>query len=57
MISPPGSGWRSLVFGERGATVVEYAVLIALVAVLVVLAVPSVGNRVSEVFLAIAVKF
>lgn len=54
---PPGSGWRSLVFGERGATVVEYAVLIALVAVLVVLAVPSVGNRVSEVFLAIAVKF
>ena len=57
MISPPGSGWRSLVFGERAATVVEYAVLIALVAVLVMLAVPSVGNRVSERFLELAMKF
>lgn len=54
---PPDSGWRSLAFGERGATAIEYAVLIALVAVLVVLAVPSVGNRVSERFSAIAMKF
>ena len=50
---PPGGGWRSLAFGERGATVIEYAVLTALVAVLVVLAVPSVGNRVPE----LAMKF
>jgi len=54
---PPDSGWRSRVFGERGATVIEYAVLIALVAVLVVLAIPSVGNRVSERVLELAMKF
>jgi Flp pilus assembly pilin Flp len=54
---PPHSGWRSLAFGERGATVIEYAVLIALVAVLVVLAVPSVGNRVSERFSALTMKY
>jgi Flp pilus assembly pilin Flp len=54
---PPDSGWRSLAFGERGATAIEYAVLIALVAVLVVLAVPSVGNRVSEKVSALAMKF
>jgi Flp pilus assembly pilin Flp len=53
----PDSGRRSRLFCERGATVIEYAVLIALVAVLVVLAVPSVGNRVSERVLELAMKF
>lgn len=41
---------------EEGATAVEYGLLAALIAVVMVVAVSSVGNRVCETFRTIATK-
>ena len=41
---------------ERGVTAVEYAVMLVLVAIIILLADPNISSRVSEVFSTVATK-
>lgn len=46
------AGWLRAKFGdtERGASLVEYALLLALIAVVCILAITALGNKASENF-------
>jgi pilus assembly protein Flp/PilA len=47
---------RTFVNNEEGAALVEYGILIALIAVIALVVVATLGNKVSEKFSAIAAK-
>jgi pilus assembly protein Flp/PilA len=50
------TGWMRAKFGqdERGASLVEYALLLALIAVVCIIAVTTLGNEASEKFDSVA---
>ena len=46
--------WTAMMFDEEGASLVEYALLVALIAIVALLAITAVGTSVSDEFQSIA---
>ena len=47
---------RAIVSGDRGATAVEYALMVSFIAIVIIVAVLTLGNKLSSFFIDAATK-